>query len=269
MFGKAENTLRLVSRTAKVREKRYFSAPLSDDAPMDAKETTKMLESFMSEDYSEDRKPREVGILISLVFFIIMMLIIIPVHFEALDIEKKDELILTVAGGYPVPMARTEKKIERKVEKRTIPQLYPNIEELEFIERDEEELDTSVDWANLTATGNIPSTNFGFGGSGGGPVIGAGAGGQVPEPICIYRVEPDYPAAASRARKNGFVLIEAIIDKKGDVVDIKILQAPAARWGFGEKATEAVAKWKFKPSFYNGVAHAVRITFTVDFNLLF
>jgi TonB family protein len=270
MFNRGNNTtLRLVSRRTKVKERRIFAAALNEDFKPDPKVINKLLESYFLEDNPEEKKPLQYGMLFSLLLFLVLLFIVFPMSVDLLDIEKRQEEIYIPAGGTPVPVSKKVKKVEVEIQKRELPQLYPEIEDLHMLDREEKVEDITTDWLDLDISGDVPSSEFGLGGSGGGPIMRAGAGGQVPAPELIFRVEPDYPSAATKARRNGFVLIKAIIDKQGNVVNINVMQEPPRRFGFGEKAKEAVAQWKFTPSIYKGNPVTVEIQFTVDFNILY
>jgi len=87
-------------------------------------------------------------------------------------------------------------------------------------------------------------------------------GFTVKEPRLIYSVQPDYPLLARQAQVQGTVSIDAVIDEHGDVVEahaisgIPLLIAPAL---------QSVAKWKYEPTYLNGVPVAVELTVTVIF----
>jgi TonB-like protein len=51
-------------------------------------------------------------------------------------------------------------------------------------------------------------------------------GGRVKEPTLITRVDPRYPALAIQTHMQGTVVVEAIIDENGDVVEAKVVSGP-------------------------------------------
>ena len=79
-------------------------------------------------------------------------------------------------------------------------------------------------------------------------------------------MNPEYPELARRARVEGFVVLQAIIDKQGNVSDLEILRGLGL--GLDTAAQEAVAQWKYTPTFYNGRPVAVILTVTVVFQLV-
>lgn len=108
----------------------------------------------------------------------------------------------------------------------------------------------------------------GFGpGSGGG--TGGGVyriGGGVSEPIPIFRPEPEYSEEARKAKFQGAVMLQIIIDENGRTRDIRVIRPLGL--GLDEKAIEAVQKWRFKPSTKDGRAVPVQANVEVNFRLL-
>ena len=90
-------------------------------------------------------------------------------------------------------------------------------------------------------------------------------GGDVKAPVVIKRVEPLYPDTARKAKIAGVVIVEAIIDKDGNVDKAKVLKGLSM--GLSEAAVEAVRKWKFKPGTMNGEPVDVIFDLTVNFTL--
>jgi TonB family protein len=117
--------------------------------------------------------------------------------------------------------------------------------------------------------GGVGSGNgVGFGpGSGAG--TGGGAyriGGGVSEPVPIYKPEPEYSEEARKAKFQGAVLLQIIIDENGHTRDVKVLRPLGL--GLDEKAVEAVLKWRFRPSMKDGHAVPVQANVEVNFRLL-
>lgn len=90
-------------------------------------------------------------------------------------------------------------------------------------------------------------------------------GGDVKAPIIVNRAQPDYTETARKARIAGVVIVEAIIDKNGNVDDVKIVKG--LPMGLADEAVKAVKKWKFKPGTHNGRAVATIFNLTVNFKL--
>lgn len=90
-------------------------------------------------------------------------------------------------------------------------------------------------------------------------------GGDVTKPEKITAPAPVYPEAARRARIEGAVILELIIDKQGNPRDMKVLKGLPL--GCTKAAQDAVEKWRFKPSTLNGKPVEVMYVLTVRFSL--
>jgi len=104
-------------------------------------------------------------------------------------------------------------------------------------------------------------------GSGGG--VGGGVyqiGGDVSQPIPIYKPEPEYSEEARKAKYSGSVLLSLVIDEHGNTRDIHIVRPLGL--GLDEKAIEAVARWRFRPGLKSGRPVAVQAEVEVSFRLL-
>jgi protein TonB len=89
-------------------------------------------------------------------------------------------------------------------------------------------------------------------------------GGQISPPKKLTHVTPIYPPIALAARKEGLVILEALIGEDGSVRDVRVLR-PAPL--FEEAAIAAVRQWRFSPTLLNGGAVPVVMTVTVGFTL--
>ncbi|MFN2441722.1 MAG: energy transducer TonB, partial [Thermoanaerobaculia bacterium] len=90
-------------------------------------------------------------------------------------------------------------------------------------------------------------------------------GGDVKPPVVINRVDPVYPEVARKARIQGIVIIEAIIDKRGNVTNVKVLKG--LPFGLDQAAADAVRRWRFRPGTLNGQPVDVIFNLTVNFKL--
>jgi TonB family protein len=89
-------------------------------------------------------------------------------------------------------------------------------------------------------------------------------GGGLKAPMKIKDVRPEYPPIAQSARVQGVVIIEALIDEGGTVVDAHVLRSIPL---LDQAALDAVQQWKYAPVNLNGVPQAVIMTVTVNFSL--
>jgi len=90
-------------------------------------------------------------------------------------------------------------------------------------------------------------------------------GGNVKAPVAIDRAEPNYTDAARKAKVTGIVVVEAIIDKQGNVDNVKVIKGLPA--GLSDEAEKAVRRWKFRPGTLNGEPVATIFNLTVTFKL--
>ena len=113
-----------------------------------------------------------------------------------------------------------------------------------------------------------PGDGGGYGpGSGGG--FGGGAfkiGGGVTSPQVIYKVEPEYSEEARKAKFQGTVLLQIVVDLDGRTTQVRVLRPLGM--GLDEKAIEAVQKWRFKPGLKDGKPVPVIANVEVNFRLL-
>jgi periplasmic protein TonB len=89
-------------------------------------------------------------------------------------------------------------------------------------------------------------------------------GGVIEEPRKLKYVAPIYPAIALAARREGTVVIDAIIGEDGRVKQATVLQSVAL---LDEAALTAVRQWVFTPTRLNGAPVPVVMTVTVTFRL--
>jgi len=85
------------------------------------------------------------------------------------------------------------------------------------------------------------------------------------KPRVVYSLQPQYTEVARRARLQGTVIVQAVIDESGRVLDVQVLK----RLGMGldRSAADAVAQWRFTPATLNGRPLKVIYTLTVNFTV--
>lgn len=89
-------------------------------------------------------------------------------------------------------------------------------------------------------------------------------GGRVREPRVLTRVNPEYPVLAKQTHLQGTVLIDAVIDEQGNVVEMKVISGPAL---LIQAAMDAVHRWKYEPTYLNDQPVPVALNVTVTFRL--
>lgn len=90
-------------------------------------------------------------------------------------------------------------------------------------------------------------------------------GGAVTRPALLSGAAPRYPKIAQHARIEGRVILQAVIDERGRVTDVRILQG--LPMGLDQAAVETVRNWTFEPAKLQGRAVKVYYTLTVEFRL--
>jgi TonB family protein len=89
--------------------------------------------------------------------------------------------------------------------------------------------------------------------------------GNVTRPEKTSGSPPVYTAEAREAGVTGVVILDALIDEKGHVTDVKVLQG--LPMGLDKAAVKAVKSWKFKPATLAGRPVPVYYTLTVNYTM--
>jgi periplasmic protein TonB len=89
-------------------------------------------------------------------------------------------------------------------------------------------------------------------------------GGDLKPPRQIYAPQPAYPVIAKQAQIQGTVVIDAVIDEHGNVVQAHALTGPPL---LIPAALQAVVQWKYQPTYLNGEAISVAMHVEVHFVL--
>lgn len=160
----------------------------------------------------------------------------------------------------PAPQRR-EQIPKRKARKIPIPDPTPNDPEPLFLEElDVPEIEMSVD-TNLV---------FGIPDAPPGPSVAAPnldgvmrMGSGITPPVKLHAPRPLYTEEARKARTQGVVLFEAVVDEEGNVIHVEVLQG--LPFGLTDTATKAVKTWKYKPATKDGKPVSVYINLVVRF----
>jgi TonB family protein len=88
-------------------------------------------------------------------------------------------------------------------------------------------------------------------------------GGRVRRPKAIVQVGPSVLHSRDK-RVQGDVKIDAILDEKGNVIDMKVVSG--LRF-CTQAAVDALKKWKYEPTYLNDRPIAVEMIVTVTFQL--
>jgi protein TonB len=80
-------------------------------------------------------------------------------------------------------------------------------------------------------------------------------------------VQPEYPEDARKAKVQGKVILQALIDREGRVAEVEVLRSVPEFPSLAEAAVEAVSQWRYEPAERNGKPVAVYFTIVVEFKL--
>jgi len=116
------------------------------------------------------------------------------------------------------------------------------------------------------------------GGAGGtGPATGSGnaspppgvvrAGNGVTIPRLIKQVRPQYTAEAMRARIQGSVMVECVVNTDGTVSNARVIRSLDATFGLDQEAIKAAKQWLFAPGTRNGEPVPVMVSIELTFTL--
>lgn len=220
--------------------------------------TAMMAEETFALEYEDDKKNMRIAIGVAIALHIVFFLIRVPEMIAQQQEAKKPKVYVVQQVRFKPPPPKQQKDIP-KARAKKVPIPDPTPDEPEPI-RLPEEIDTEIE---------IPDTDIIFGIPEGpppaepeGPIR---VGGDVQPPVKISAPSPQYTEIARKARIQGVVIVEAIIDKTGAVTNVKILKG--LPMGLDTAAADAVAKWKFKPATLNGKPVAVIYNLTVNFRL--
>ncbi|MGA7632267.1 MAG: energy transducer TonB, partial [Terriglobales bacterium] len=84
--------------------------------------------------------------------------------------------------------------------------------------------------------------------------------------LLIKKVTPVYPPEAKYAHIQGSVVLQAVINKSGDIVDLEAISGPNE---LVMSAVNAVRKWKYRPYLLNGDPVTVQTQIVVNYELHF
>jgi protein TonB len=90
------------------------------------------------------------------------------------------------------------------------------------------------------------------------------AGSMLKAPRQTYSVNPEYPTLARETHVRGTVLVDAVIDEQGNVVQARVVSGHPLLIA---AALKAVLQWKYEPTTLNGHPVSVELQVQVHFNL--
>lgn len=214
---------------------------------------------IFAEDDAKDKKIRRFAVIAAVIFHGILFSITFPKLIAETGEQKKAKVYVVQQVRFRPPPPKQQQEIPKpKAKKVPIPDPTPDEPEPIKIQ---EEIDQEID---------LPDEDIIFGIPEGPPPTEPDGpirvGGDVSPPEKLSAPPPQYTEIARKARIQGVVIVEAIIDKEGNVTNVKILKG--LPMGLDQAAADAIKRWKFKPATLgNGKPVAVYYTLTVNFQL--
>ncbi len=111
--------------------------------------------------------------------------------------------------------------------------------------------------------GDGPGLGPGRGGNTGGDIFQPGSG--VSMPVALHREQPRYTLDAMRARIEGSVVVECVVQPSGECTRLRVVRSLDARLGLDQEALRAAAGWRFSPGVRQGKPVPVLVTIMLGF----
>jgi periplasmic protein TonB len=246
------------------------------------------LNEALLENSSTRQKPRVWNYLLSIFIqsSIVVVMILLPLYFtDAIDLKQFSTTFLVAPPPPPPPPPPVTQAIV-KAPKITVKLMQsgklvaPAAIPKQIAMLKEEDLAPEV---GVGVTGGVPG---GVPGGQGGGVIGGilsgtpkayippapssmpkapiRVGGRVMAPRAISAPDPVYPSLAKQARIYGDVVIDAVIDTSGNVVEMHVLSGHPL---LVPSAVAALRQWKYQPTILNDEPVPVQLIVTIQFRL--
>jgi protein TonB len=214
--------------------------------------------TFAAED-ADDKKQMRVALIVAGFLHLAFLAATFPeLIADAMAEEKKQKLYVVQQVRFQPPPPKEKQEIPKPKAKK-VPIPYPTPDEPEPIRIDEPEPDIDIPMLDDMVFG-IPDAPPVAEPEG--PIY---VGGDVQKPEKVFSPQPQYTEIARKARVQGVVIVQAIIDKEGTVTNVKVLKGLSM--GLSDEAVKAIKKWKFKPATLNGKPVDVYYNLTVNFRL--
>jgi len=214
--------------------------------------------TFVREDVEDKRRVRwTMGI--AVVFHVILLAITFPKFASEMETVTKEQRIYVVQQvRFKPPPPKQQQEIPKpKAKKVPIPDPTPDEPEPLRLEEPEPEIDLPDLDDIVFGIPDAPPVAEPEG-----PIH---VGGDVKAPVKLLEPKPQYTEIARKARIEGVVIVQAIIDKQGSVTNVKVLKG--LPMGLAEEAVQAIKRWKFEPATLNGKPVDVYYNLTVNFRL--
>jgi TonB family protein len=94
------------------------------------------------------------------------------------------------------------------------------------------------------------------------PAFGSPVSEGVSQGVIIHRVQPSYPVEALPLRLEGSVVLQATIDERGRVRNLKVVSGHPL---LARAAADAVTQWRYRPYLLNGIPTAMQTQIIITF----
>jgi periplasmic protein TonB len=209
-----------------------------------------------AEEYDSDNRLFRWALGVAVVLHVGLLLVRLPdlrADFLPKDLDQKVYVVQQVRFKEPPP--KQEQVIPQRKKKR-VPIPDPTPDEPEPIRIDEEQ--PVIDLPDTDLVFDIPEAPP----MDDGPIIVAG---DVVPPVRVHDPPPVYTEMARKARIQGVVIVQAIIDAEGNVTNVKVLKG--LPMGLDQAAANAVKSWRFRPATLHGRPVSVYYNLTVNFQI--
>jgi len=209
-------------------------------------------------EYEDDNRKLRWAILIAVVLHIILFVTpVLKSDYGEIKKPEKPKVYVVQQIRFKPPPPKQQELLKPRAKKVPIPDPTPDEPEpIRVIEEVDQQLDVPVDDAVFGIPEGPPPAEPE------GPIL---VGGDVKAPERIFSPQPAYTEIARKARIQGVVIVQAIIDKQGNVTNVKVLKG--LPMGLEQAAVDAIKQWKFKPATLNGKPVTVYYNLTVNFKL--
>lgn len=217
-----------------------------------------------------DSKKRRRGALAAAILLhaLILMISFPTLRKEPKQISSNRAVYVVEQVRFEPPAPRKQQKQEapkkKKAKRIPIPDPTPDAPEPiidEELEIEIPELDTDV----IGDLFEIPDAPGGTGTARGGAPGPMWIQGDVTPPEKLHSPQPRYTEEARKARVQGVVILQAIVDALGNVTSVEVVKGLPE--GLEESAVQTVMQWKYKPALHNGEPVPVYMNLTITFSL--
>jgi protein TonB len=198
-----------------------------------------------------------------------------PKPVKQVELKGKEKITVPVEKP-PAPEPKPEKPPESPIQNLTIPaQTLASADLAQAGAMEGIPTSDSLGLGRGGGAGTGQGTGIGSGrGSGLGEGYGGGTGGGayrpgngVETPRLLQEVKPQYTAQAMRAKIQGEVLLECIVQPDGSVGRIRVVRSLDSSFGLDQEAIKAASKWRFAPGTRQGQPVPVLVTIAIAFTL--